>query len=146
VGPDYIEIPVLVKFTLPSTGRFQPYFLGGPAIAFNVGNETKVEIETFKQDVKIFHFDDYFDKIDNVKGTIFEAIFAGGIEMKFGKNRLLFEGRYTRSFGDTFEDVADIDAIPEGEVVIANDPSGKALDVQHSDFSILVGYSFGFDF
>jgi hypothetical protein len=145
VGLDYIEIPILLKLTLPTSGRFQPYLSVGPTIAFNVGSETKVDIETFKGGSKIGHLDIYADNIENAKGTLFEAIVAGGVEMKMGTNRLSLEGRYTRSFGDTFEDVADLSAVPEGKAVIANIPSGKALEVQHSDFSILIGYSFGFD-
>jgi len=145
VGLNYLEIPILLNLTLPTSGRFQPYLLAGPAIAFNVGSETKVELEAFKGGTKIGHFDDYADNIYNTKGTIFEAVVAVGVNWKFKTNKLSLEARYTRSFGDTFEDVADLAAVPEGDAVVANIPSGKALDVQNSAFSILIGFSFGFD-
>jgi hypothetical protein len=145
VGLNYLQIPILLKLTLPTSGRFEPYLLAGPAIAFNVGSEAKIVLEAFAGGNKLGHFDVYADNISNAKGTVFEAVLAAGVGMKFGKNKLFLEGRYTRSFGATFEDVADIDAVPEGEAVIADDPSGKALDMQHSVISILIGYSFGFD-
>ena len=68
-----------------------------------------------------------------------------GANMKFGTNYLSLEGRYTRSFGDTFEDFPDLSAVPDDESVITHIPSGEALDMQHSVFSILVGYGFTFD-
>ena len=142
---EYIEIPILLKLTVPTSGRFQPYFAAGPAIAFNVSSESKVVLETFKGGTTIGYVDHYADNIHNARGTIFKAVVAGGVAMKIGAHRLYLEGRYTRSFGDTFEDVPDLDAVPEDDAVIVNIPSGKALDVQHSAFSVLIGFSFGFE-
>jgi len=144
VGLDYIEIPILLKLNLPTTGKFEPYLLAGPSVAFNVGSETKVDLAAYKGDTKIAHFDAYADKIANASSTVFEAIVALGVEMKLGKNRLSIEGRYTRSFGDTFEDFPDLGAVPDDEAVITHIPSGKALDIQNSAFSVLIGFGFGF--
>jgi hypothetical protein len=141
----YLEIPLLLQYTLPSSGKVRPYLSAGPTIALHVRGETKFELEAFHAGIKISQFDDYFDDLDNVKSTIFGAVVASGIGVKMGANELSFEGRYTRSFGATFEDVSDLSLIPAGSAVIVESPSGNALDVQHSAFSILIGYGFGID-
>jgi hypothetical protein len=35
---DYFELPVLVRWDIPTRGSVTPYVLGGPALAFRVGN------------------------------------------------------------------------------------------------------------
>jgi len=138
----YVEVPVLVKYTIPKTGRFQPFFYAGPVIGFNTTSSLKVETIVEDDDTKLFHDSYYSSNIHNAKSIIIEGTVGIGVEWKLGSNMLIFEGRYTRSFGAVFEDVDDFDAIPEDDTVIARYPSGESYKLDHSVFSFIVAFGF----
>jgi opacity protein-like surface antigen len=138
----YVEVPVLVKFTIPQTGRFQPFFYAGPVVAFNTSSSVKFETIVEGDGKKLYHGDDYSGNIHNAKSVIIEGTVGVGVEWKLGSNVLSFEGRYTRSFGSVFEDVDDFDAIPEDDTIIARSPSGESYKLDHSAFSFIIGFGF----
>jgi len=139
---DYVEIPVLVKFTIPRTGRFEPFFYAGPAIAFKTVSSLQYEAIVDRAGTKISHYDNYSSCIYNAKSVIIEGTIGIGVDWKLGSNRLTVEGRYTRSYKAVFEDVDDFDAIPEDDTFVARYPSGEAYELNHSVFSIIVGFGF----
>ncbi len=139
---EYVEIPVLLKFTILQTGKLQPFLYAGPAIAVRAASSVKLEAIADSSGTKIRHDTYYSSNIHNAKSTITEVIMGAGFEWKLGSTRLTFEGRYTRSFGTLFDDVTDFDAVPEDDAFVARYPSGEALKLNHSVFSFVIGYAF----
>ncbi len=77
----YLEVPVLVKFMIPTSGGVKPNLFVGPAIAIKLSAKLKMEYlgETEKEDVS-----------DDMEDTEFGLIFGGGLD--FGK--LMFDVWY----------------------------------------------------
>jgi hypothetical protein len=139
---EYVEIPVLMKFTLPQSGKIQPFFYAGPAIAFSAASSVKIKATADSAGIRIRRDDYYASKIYNAKSTIIEGVIGIGLELKTGSGIFTFEGRYTRDFGAVFDDVDDFDVIPEDDAVVAHYPSGDGVDLNHSVFSFIIGYGF----
>jgi hypothetical protein len=142
LGLEYLEISVLTRFTVPTSGKFQPFMFAGPAIAINANSEAKYRTTAHRGGVKIMDMgDDYYSNIYNAKGTLIEAVLGGGLEMKLGSNKLSIEGRYTFSFGKAFDDIDDVSGITGNDAVVVL-PSGKGPEMKHGVFSVLIGLSF----
>lgn len=79
----YVEVPVLVKFMIPTPGGVKPNLFVGPAIAFKLSAKMKAEYagETIEEE----------DVSDDMEDTEFGLIFGGGLD--FGK--LMFDLRYS---------------------------------------------------
>ena len=77
----YLEVPVLVKFMIPTPGGVKPSLFVGPAVAIKLGAKMKVEYagDTDEDDVS-----------DDVENTEFGLIIGGGLD--FGK--IMFDVRY----------------------------------------------------
>lgn len=139
---EYVEIPVLAKFTIPQSGRFQPFFYGGPAVAFHAASSDKATFVIDTSGVTISYDDHYADHIYNAKSTVWEVILGAGIEWKLGEHRMILEGRYRRNMTPLFEDVDDFNAVPEDDAWEAQYPSGKALELNNSIFSVVIAFAF----
>ncbi len=96
---DYFEIPVLLRKNLPGI-VVKPYFLVGPALAFNVN--AKVESGALEADVK-----------DDVKDTDVGLVVGVGIQNT--RNHVFVEGRYTLGLGKVPED-SDHDDVKNGVI------------------------------
>ncbi len=77
----YLEVPVLVKFMIPTPGGVKPSLFVGPSIAIELGAKLKTEAlgDTTVEDIS-----------DNTQNTEFGLIIGGGLD--FGK--LSFDIRY----------------------------------------------------
>jgi hypothetical protein len=69
----YVEVPVLLTYTLPRSGRFQPFFYAGPVIAFNVSSSFKVDTIVEGGGKKLFDDRRYSSNIHNAKSIIIEG-------------------------------------------------------------------------
>lgn len=138
---EYVEIPVLAKFTIPQTGRFQPFFYGGPAVAFHAASSDKATFVADTSGVTVYYDDYYDDHIYNARSTVWEVILGAGIEWKLGEYRLILEGRYRRNITPLFDDVGDFSAVPKDDGLVT-DPSGKALKLNNSIFSVIIAFAF----
>ena len=49
---DYLEVPVLVRLNLPSSGMLQPYVAAGPALAWQLDCEFDITEGTASADVR----------------------------------------------------------------------------------------------
>ncbi len=139
---EYIEIPVLAKFTFPQSGKFKPFLCAGPALAFSTASSVKIVNTVDSSGTRVYYFDDYFSNIHNAKSLIFEGCVGIGLNWQLGSNRLTLEGRYTRSLGRIFDDVDDFGAIPEDDAAVADYPSGEGSKLNHSVFTFIIGYGF----
>jgi hypothetical protein len=89
----YLDLPVLVRLSVPSTRRF--YFLVGPSVNFNVSAETIDAIPAgAKEDIK-----------DQIHDAEFGLVFGGGVSLR----PFLVEARYSAGLTD-ISDVPEITA------------------------------------
>lgn len=108
----YIEIPMLFKVNIPTSGGIKPFIAAGPEVAFKVsatweGTEGGV---------------DFDEDIEDIKGTDLGLIIGGGIGFPFMNHTAMLEGRYDLGL-TTIVDVEDV-------------------DVKNNVISVLVGIAF----
>jgi len=98
----YLEVPVLVKFMIPTPGGVKPSLFVGPAIAFKLSAKMKIELaraEDLREDVS-----------EDMEDTGFGLIIGGGLD--FGKLR--FDVRY--SLGLTSISIDESEEIKNGVI------------------------------
>lgn len=78
---NYIEIPVLFKFTF-GEGTTKPCFFAGPAVAFLMTAEAEALGITI-------------DLKDDTKSMDMGIVFGGGVGFAMGSGTMTFDGRYT---------------------------------------------------
>ncbi len=136
---NYIEVPVLVKYSIPMQGKVSPNLFAGPYAAFNVG--AKLTFDNVPAD----ETEDWVDMdIDNIKPIDFGITFGGGLDYAIGpKGKLTFDIRYTMGLVDAFDDVteAEDDALAADKVNMVDD-AYKGLKLKNSDIRFMVGYAF----
>lgn len=114
---NYLEIPVLVKLSIPTPGIVKPSLFVGPSLAIKLSAKAKVEFagESEEEDIS-----------EELKSTDFGLVFGGGIDFGLGRGKLTVDGRYTLGLATTHEP-------EEGE---------EEVDMKNGVISIMVGYSF----
>ena len=122
---DYIEVPLLARFSMGSTMPFSPYIMVGPSFAFNYGCSFEGDSEDDEIEDEELDCDD-----DALGGDILEiksfdigATGALGFEFRAGPGAILVEGRYTHGFMDVFD--------------VEGDDNAK-----NRQFAVMAGYSF----
>lgn len=93
---DYLEVPLLLRYTLPSPGPASLFVTGGPTVSFKVN-------EAFSASGIVgYSFDS-----DQVKSSDFGAAVGAGVAVRSSGMRLSLEGRY--EFG-----LVDVSELPFG--------------------------------
>ncbi len=89
---NYLEIPILAKVKVPTGSSITPFFIVGPAVAFNIDAEAEITVsadingyfeESAKEDIK-----------DEITDTDLGIIFGGGAEFGLGAVNIFFDVRY----------------------------------------------------
>ncbi len=112
VNLDYLEIPVLVKYTLGSENRMRPIFYIGPAMGIKLNSYASMNGEDYKL------------ADDGFKGTDFGLIFGLGGSLKRGSDHeMTLEVRYNLG-------LSSIDNTEEN------------AGIKNQNFSFMIGYSF----
>ena len=93
---DYVELPLLARWTLLTEGTVQPFVLGGPAFAAS----TSCKAEGRSGGVSASIDCDQFAKLNNfdVGGAV-----GGGVEFPVTHNALSLGARYTFGFSKVFD-------------------------------------------
>ena len=110
---DYLEIPILAKFSIPTKGKVTPNLFFGPAVAFKTRSKGRLEIEGLSVEVDI----------EDVSGVDLGLALGAGVGIVAGPGEVVVDARYT--LGLTSVDASEWD-----------------MDVKNAAISILVGYSF----
>jgi len=92
---DYMEVPVLAKFSYPLFGEVSPYLLMGPALGFNVSAE-RVRADGSRADLD-----------DQTSSTDLSLILGGGVDVKLNRQVLSFQAKGGFSFSDVFDTVEE---------------------------------------
>jgi hypothetical protein len=99
---NYLEIPVLLRFDVPTDGTIDPFFMLGPSMAIKVGCKiggesggTSVEVDCDEAGLEVTSVD-------------FGGMLAAGIGIDAGPGQMFVQGRYYAAF--TGLDSSDQDA------------------------------------
>lgn len=122
----YLEIPVLLRFTIPTEGNVAPALFAGPSVAFNISSKISADSAGISADVDI----------DNARSVDFGLVLGGAVTVGSGNAKFFIEGRYNLGLTNAYEDV---DSPGLFDLV---DLAGNAPDLKNSGFMIMVGVSF----
>ncbi len=111
---NYIEIPVLVKVMIPTTGNVKPVIFAGPAVGFLMSANVEAEALgiSIDDDIK-----------DETKSIDFGLAFGAGVGFEITQGTITLDARYTLGL-TTIDDTAD------------------EFDVKNGVISIMGGFSF----
>ncbi len=90
---DYMEVPVLAKFSYPLLKRVSPYLLAGPSLGFNV-NAERVQTDGSRADLD-----------DQTTSTDLSLVLGGGLDVKLNRQVLSFQAKGGLSVFDVFDTV-----------------------------------------
>lgn len=133
---DYIEIPLLLRYTFATGGSAVPFVYAGPSIGF----VTKAEV-TFEAQGESSTLD-----MANEKSNDFCVVFGGGVELDAGGMDVFFDARFLIGTSAPFEDVEpfdEADVFMNGlDFPMAWEDDGKAFELKNSVISVMVGIAF----
>lgn len=116
INADYIEIPVLVKYLIPTQGNFKPNIFVGPYVGI---------LASLKHKWTENGADSTVDAKDEAKSTDFGAVFGVGFDYKVGESGMFtFDARYSLGLSN-----------------IAKDPVGDAK-LKVNNIAVMIGYAF----
>ncbi len=132
---DYIEIPVLFKYMIPTEGNMKPNLYVGPALGLLTSAKIDVDITDL-----IASTQTSIDVKDIYKSTDFGIAFGGGLGVAMESFSLLFDVRYTLGLTK----VIDVDGYNEYFDYTQGDPEflTEAPNVKNSNLSFMVGVFF----
>ncbi len=141
---NYIEIPALVSFQVPTGSAFSPFFFGGGSVGIN----TSSEFQWKTVGGGIVANNQRTSKILNASSIQFNLVFGGGIGIDLGANRVELIANYSMGLSNAFEDVYDVDEVGEYEIYLSDEiyvvhESGEAAKLKTRQFSILAQLAFG---
>lgn len=84
----YVQIPLLLRVSMPPTGRITPFLQAGPAIGFEWGSWVKGTIESGTQDLT-------FDQdLNGFESRDYGVVFGGGGLMRYDTGTIYLNVRY----------------------------------------------------
>jgi opacity protein-like surface antigen len=83
---NYLEVPVLFKYNVPTEGTTSPNLFVGPAVAFLMSAKIDWDYDTESGTV---------DWKDSTKSVDFGVAFGGGVDFAMGEGTVTFDVRYT---------------------------------------------------
>lgn len=86
---NYIELPILAKYTFPLKGSFKPNVFAGPSLAYSLSSELEAAVGIFSAGVD-------FSSMTHV--TDFGIVLGAGFGWEVGDGIFTFDARYTRGF------------------------------------------------
>ncbi len=122
---DYIEVPVLVKFTFSTDAAVDPFLYTGPAVAANV---------SAKKGYSVSGSGSFDSNVDNVKSADLGWVIGGGVGFDLSRTRVSLEVRYDRGFVEFVDE-----PVLNGTNIEDN---GVTPDWKHSDISTMLGFYF----
>ena len=96
---DYLQLPLLLRLTLPTGLAARPVLLAGGAVAFRLG----CSAATAESELALTYDCAASDAAEPLAGTDWSLIGGAGVEIDLGRSALALEARYDRSLGDNGE-------------------------------------------
>lgn len=127
---DYVEIPLLVKYTMPEGKNLTPSIYTGPGLLITLNDNAILETDYGLLDADIL----------NAKSTYWAWIFGGSLSLPVSSVSLVLDGRLTlglQNFLGSPKELVD----PETEVNLL-DPDGNPVNLKHHSISLTLGVAF----
>ncbi len=128
---NYLEIPVLLKYQIPTRGKFKPALFLGPYVAFKMGAKltgTYKYESTYEYDGEVYN-EDYEENIDEelslIERTDFGIVVGASLDIEVGSGSLIIDARY--NLGLTGLSKFDEESDP---------------GMKNSAFTLMLGYAF----
>lgn len=99
---DYLEIPLLANFTIPTSGTVNPALFLGPAIGFEMSAKLNA---TYPSGVLNQNHSD--QDLENTTSPDFSLIVGGGIEIESGPHLVLVQIRYVMGLKDVYRSASN---------------------------------------
>jgi len=132
---DYIEIPLLAKFTVAGKSRFSPYFFAGPDVGINLSADVDFAYTNTRTDESVSGSSDW-SGIMNRTEICFS--FGAGCKYAVGLGGITADARFDLGLSDVYSGGAVTTEIGGDEYIeIIHAGSSKNLG-----FALLVGYNF----
>lgn len=110
----YIDMPLLVKYYIPTISSLKPCYFMGPAVSLLLSAKLKYP------DGEMMDTKEFYNDID------FGMVFGGGMDFVHGENRIVTDLRFTLGVKD-----------------IVDDGSGyNDTDIRNASFNFTIGYQF----
>lgn len=122
----YLEVPVLLRFTIPTEGNVVPALFAGPAVGFNISSKFQADAQGISGEVDI----------DNARSVDFGLVLGGAVTVGSGNAKFFIDARYNLGLTNAYEDV---DSPGLFDLV---DLAGNAPELKNSGFLIMVGVTF----
>jgi hypothetical protein len=94
---DYLEIPLLLRMTVPTSGGVRPYLLLGPSIGLSMSCEIEGEANGVSVGIDC-------DELVEPSSVDVGAALGGGIEFPVGTGAMSLGVRYTLGLSEVFEE------------------------------------------
>ena len=104
---DYIEIPLLMKYSFQTKKSIIPVIFVGPCFSFNLSAKDKVDCEGRSDGSYVWQTGE--GELEDINSTDLGIVFGAGLELDISKSSLLLDIRYTlgltkiRDYEDTSE-------------------------------------------
>jgi hypothetical protein len=126
---EYIEVPLLLRYSLVTDAQMSPYVYAGPSIAFNLTSYVKLETELGQAQIDIV----------NMKSTDFGLTVGGGTDVALQHFSLVFDLRLTVGLGNFLKASKPF---VDDEVVAFVREDGSPPDLENGSVSFTVGLAF----
>lgn len=122
----FIEIPILLRYDIPSKGNIKPALLVGPVIGFTSTSRLEELDEGVSEEADV----------DNSNSTDFGLIFGGSADINTGNSVIVFDLRYSIGLSQNYKQPDPLDN------VVIDDPDGNQPDLKNSSLSFSLGILF----
>jgi hypothetical protein len=122
---DYVEIPVLAKYTFSAGKNFRPALYAGPSFAYCLGSELSFSWGIFSGDID-------FSSLTHT--TDFLIVLGGGFDYAAGGGTLVVDARFTYGFTNVIMS-GDFEINGSTETIMEDDFKNYGL-------SLTIGYAF----
>jgi hypothetical protein len=122
---DFLEMPVLVKYTFSAGGKLRPCVFAGPSIGFVTSSKLKISLGWLSSKIDMSSF---------TNDTDFGVVAGAGLGYETSRGLLTFDARYQRGFTNI---------IKSAQFEINGSTQTISVDeFKHYGFAFLVGYQF----
>ena len=99
IKANYIQVPVLFKYLIPTNGKISPNIFAGPFLGFKASAKAKYETGAGESE----------EDLDDAKSTEFGVTFGGGIDIAAGeKGVITLDARYDLGMSNVIKEVEGV--------------------------------------
>lgn len=138
----YLEVPLLVKLSIPLRGAVRPTILFGPSLAYNLSGalDSKVKVAVNGLNFTFVEDKDLKAELNDIELSF---VFGGGVDIDLGRGTLVVDNRFYFGLKNNRFKVT----VPMSNFALIGFPAGPDfaydLDMANYVMSLSVGYLFG---